>query len=163
MTFETAATLAGIQDAASIIEIRAPGDQVEAVRAALAKQFPAADVRTIVAVAGTESNVVLKIRASLFLLTLIILAITTLCVTSNFSEMVIERSKEIGILKALARLSAGSPRFSSPNPRLSRWPQPSPDTPPAYSRRRPSAVKCSAECFASRPAGSSSPESRELC
>jgi putative ABC transport system permease protein len=36
-----------------------------------------------------------------FLLTLVILAITTLCVSSNFSEMVIERSKEIGILKAL--------------------------------------------------------------
>jgi putative ABC transport system permease protein len=52
-------------------------------------------------VADTESNVVLKIRAALFLLTLVILAITTLCVTSNFTEMVIERSKEIGILKAL--------------------------------------------------------------
>ena len=99
--FETAATLAGIHDAASVIEIRAPGDRVEAIRAALAAQFPAADVRTILAVAGTESNVVLKIRASLFLLTLLILGITTLCVTSNFSEMVIERSKEIGILKAL--------------------------------------------------------------
>lgn len=99
--FETAAALAGISDAASLIEIRAPGEQVEAVRAALAKQFPAADVRTIRAVAGTESNVVLKLRASLFLLTLLILGITTLCVSSNFSEMVIERSKEIGILKAL--------------------------------------------------------------
>jgi putative ABC transport system permease protein len=101
VNFETAATLAGIHDAASLIEIRAPGEQVETVRAALAKRFPAAEVRTIRAVAGTESNVVLKIRASLFLLTLVILAITTLCVTSNFSEMVIERSKEIGILKAL--------------------------------------------------------------
>ncbi len=99
--FAAAANLAGIHDAASVIEIRAPGDQVESVRAALAKQFPAADVRTIRAVAGTESNVVLKIRASLFLLTMVILGITTLCVTSNFSEMVIERSKEIGILKAL--------------------------------------------------------------
>jgi putative ABC transport system permease protein len=58
-------------------------------------------VRTIRAVAGTESNVVLKIRASLFLLTLLILVITTLCVSGNFTEMVIERSKEIGILKAL--------------------------------------------------------------
>jgi putative ABC transport system permease protein len=102
--FATAAALAGIHDVASVIEIRAPGDQVETVRAALAKRFPAADVRTIRAVAGTESNVVLKIRASLFLLTVIILAITTLCVTSNFSEMVIERSKEIGILKALGGL-----------------------------------------------------------
>jgi putative ABC transport system permease protein len=98
---ETAAMLAGVHDAASVIEIRAPGGQEEQIRAALAGQFPAADVRTNLAVAGTESNVVFKIRASLFLLTLLILGITTLCVSSSFSEMVIERSKEIGILKAL--------------------------------------------------------------
>jgi putative ABC transport system permease protein len=94
-------TLAGIHDAASVIEIRAPGGKEEEIRSALAHQFPAADVRTNLAVAGTESNVVFKIRASLFLLTLLILVITTLCVSSSFSEMVIERSKEIGILKAL--------------------------------------------------------------
>ena len=101
VTFETAAMLAGVHDAASVIEIRAPGGKEEQIRAALAAQFPAADVRTNLAVAGTESNVVFKIRASLFLLTLLILGITTLCVSSNFSEMVIERAKEIGILKAL--------------------------------------------------------------
>jgi putative ABC transport system permease protein len=99
--FETAAALAGIQNAASLIEIRAPGDRVEAVRAALSAQFPAADVRTVLAVAATESNVVLKLRGSLFLLTLLILGITTLCVSGNFTEMVIERSREIGILKAI--------------------------------------------------------------
>jgi len=99
--FETAAMLAGLHDVASVIEIRAPGERVEAVRAALARQFPAADVRTNLAVAETESNVVLKIRASLFLLTLFVLVITTLCVSTNFSEMVTERSKEIGILKAI--------------------------------------------------------------
>ena len=105
--FDTAASLAAIHDAASVIEIRAPGDKVETIRAALARQFPAADVRTNLAVARTESSVVLKIRRSLFLLTLVILAITTLCVTSNFSEMVIERSKEIGILKALGGVERG--------------------------------------------------------
>ncbi len=99
--FEAAATLAGVGTAASLIIIRAPGGHEEEIRAALSRQFPAADVRTNLAVAGTESNVVFKIRASLFLLTLLILVITTLCVSSNFSEMVIERSKEIGILKAL--------------------------------------------------------------
>jgi putative ABC transport system permease protein len=99
--FETAARLAGLHDVASVIEIRAPGERVEAVRSALAKRFPEADVRTIRSVAGTETNVVLKIRGALFLLTLLILAITTLCVSSNFTEMVIERSKEIGIMKAL--------------------------------------------------------------
>jgi putative ABC transport system permease protein len=100
-TFDTAAMLAGGHDAASLIEIRAPGERIESVRSELARQYPAADVRTLRAVAGTESNVVVEIRASLFLLTLLILAITTLCVSSNFSEMVIERSKEIGIMKAL--------------------------------------------------------------
>src|ERR1035438_1094303 len=79
--FETAAALSGIHDAASIIEIRAPGQHVEAIRAALARNFPGADVRTMRAVAETESSVVLKIRASIFLLTLFILSITTLCVT----------------------------------------------------------------------------------
>jgi putative ABC transport system permease protein len=99
--FATAAALSGIHDAASAIQIEAPGDRLEAIRAKLAAQFPAADIRTVRAVAGTESNVVFKMRAALLLLTLLILAITTLCVTSNFSEMVIDRAKEIGIMKAL--------------------------------------------------------------
>ncbi len=99
--FETAAKLAGIHDAASAIEIQAPGDRVESIRTALAAEFPAADIRTVQAVAGTESNIVLKMRTALLLLTVLILGITTLCVTSNFSEMVIDRAKEIGIMKAL--------------------------------------------------------------
>jgi len=45
--------------------------------------------------------VVLKIRSTLFLLTALILGITTLCVTSNFSALVLERSQEIGIMKAI--------------------------------------------------------------
>jgi putative ABC transport system permease protein len=99
--FEAAAGMAGIHDGASVIEIRAPGGKVDAIRSALARDFPAADVRTIRSVATTESNVVLELRASVFLLTVLILSITTLCVSSSFSEMVIERSKEIGIMKAL--------------------------------------------------------------
>jgi putative ABC transport system permease protein len=101
INFAAAAQLAGIHDGASLIQIRAPGERLEAIRSALTKQFPSADIRTNLAVAETESNVVLRIRAALFLLTLIVLTITTLCVTSNFSEIVLERSKEIGILKAL--------------------------------------------------------------
>ena len=65
------------------------------------RQLPGADVRLLHAVAETEANVVLKIRSTLFLLTALILAITTLCVSSNFSALVLERSKEIGILKAI--------------------------------------------------------------
>jgi putative ABC transport system permease protein len=109
--WETAQKLSGLTDQASFIEIRAPGERLEAIRADLARQYPAAAVRTIQAVAETETSVVLKIRAALFLLTLLILAITTLCVGSNFSEMVLERSKEIGILKALGAGEKGIAGF----------------------------------------------------
>jgi putative ABC transport system permease protein len=99
--FQTAAQLSGISSAASVIQIRAEGNRVDTIRQQLANQFPDADIRTVLSVAGAETSVVIKIRAALFLLTALILAITTLCVSSSFTEIVIERSKEIGIMKAL--------------------------------------------------------------
>ena len=98
---ETAARLAGLQDVASLVQVRADGERLASVQAALARQLPGADVRLLHAVAETEANVVLKIRSTLFMLTALILAITTLCVSTNFSALVLERSREIGILKAI--------------------------------------------------------------
>ena len=85
----------------SIVQIRAPGERIDNIRNQLAKAYPMAEFRTVLSIAATESAVVLKVRMALLLLILVVLGITTLCVTSNFSEMVVERSKEIGILKAL--------------------------------------------------------------
>jgi putative ABC transport system permease protein len=99
--FDVAAQLAGLHDAASLVQVRADGARLAAIQAALAQQLPGADVRLLHAVAETEANVVLKVRSTLFLLTALILAITTLCVSTNFSALVMERSKEIGILKAI--------------------------------------------------------------
>jgi len=99
--FAVAAHLAGLQDVASLVQVRADGERLASIQATLARQLPGADVRLLHAVAETEANVVLKIRSTLFLLTALILAITTLCVSSNFSALVLERSKEIGILKAI--------------------------------------------------------------
>jgi putative ABC transport system permease protein len=103
--FEVAARLAGLPDgdegAASLVEVRADGERLVSVQAALAQALPDADVRLLHAVAETEANVVLKMRSTLFLLTVLILAITTLCVSNNFSALVLERSQEIGILKAI--------------------------------------------------------------
>ena len=96
-----AAKLANQPEAATRIDIRAPGNRLEPVRDALAAAWPQADIRINRAVADTESTVVLKIRAALLLLTLLILTITTLCVTSNFTEAVLERAREVGIMKAL--------------------------------------------------------------
>ncbi|MGD0363573.1 MAG: FtsX-like permease family protein [Bryobacteraceae bacterium] len=99
--FDVAARLAGLHDAASVVQVRADGERLAAIQATLARQLPGTDVRTLHAVAETEANVVLKIRSTLFMLTVLILGITTLCVSSNFSALVLERSKEIGILKAI--------------------------------------------------------------
>ena len=99
--FSVAARLAGLESRASLIQVRAPGERLAQVRAALARELPEVDVRELHAVAETEANVVLKVRAVLFLLTSLILLITLLCVTSNFSALVLERAKEIGILKAI--------------------------------------------------------------
>jgi putative ABC transport system permease protein len=101
LPFDIAAQLAGVQNAASLVQVRADGERLASIQAALAGQLPGADVRLLHAVAETEANVVLKIRSTLFLLTALILAITTLCVSTNFSALVLERSKEIGIMKAI--------------------------------------------------------------
>lgn len=99
--FDRAAADAGFHDAASVIEMRADGQRVDETRASLARAFPETDVRILHAIAETEASVVLKVRATVFSLALVIFAITTLCVTGNFSALVIERSREIGILKAI--------------------------------------------------------------
>ena len=88
-------------DVASLVQVRADGERLPQIRAALAAALPDADVRVLHAVAETEASVVLKVRSSLFLLALLILGITTLCVSSSFSALVIERGKEIGVLKTV--------------------------------------------------------------
>jgi putative ABC transport system permease protein len=99
--FQRASSDAGFQNAASVVEVRADGRRVDEIRETLARAIPGADVRVLHAIAETEASVVLKMRSSVFFLALVIFGITTLCVTGNFSALVIERSKEIGILKAI--------------------------------------------------------------
>ncbi|MBI3666237.1 MAG: ABC transporter permease [Acidobacteria bacterium] len=101
LPIEEVARLAGLDRQASLIAVRAEGSQVEAARATLAAALPEAEVRVLRALVESEANVVLKIRGTLFLLTLLILLIVALCVMNNFSAIVYQRRKEIGILKAI--------------------------------------------------------------
>ena len=95
---------------ASVVEVRAPADRLDAIQSTLQKQFPQADIRQLRAAAATETNVITKVRVTLFLLLALILVITTMSVTSNFSELVMERRSEIGILKAIG---AAEPKIAS--------------------------------------------------
>jgi putative ABC transport system permease protein len=109
LPIERVSAEAGLHDAVSLVQVRAEGSHVEQVRAALAAALPQTDIRLLYAVAETEANVVLKVRTALFLLTGLILAIAVLCVSGNFSTLVMERSREIGILKAIG---AGDSRIA---------------------------------------------------
>ncbi len=100
----------GTGTVASLVQVRAPAAQLNALEAALHRHFPDVEIRQVKAAAATERSVVTKIRVTLFLLLALILAITTLSVTSNFSELVMERRGEIGILKAIG---AGEPKIAS--------------------------------------------------
>ena len=100
----------GSATTASVVEVRAPADRLDSIQSTLHKQFPQADIRQIRAAAATETNVITKVRVTLFLLLAVILVITTMSVTSNFSELVMERRSEIGILKAIG---AAEPKIAS--------------------------------------------------
>jgi putative ABC transport system permease protein len=97
LPFATVEKLSGLVNRASGVQVRIAPEKVQE----LSKEVPDADVRLVRAVAGTEANVVLKVRVALFLLMAVILGIVTISVSSNFGELVMERTKEIGILKAI--------------------------------------------------------------
>jgi putative ABC transport system permease protein len=97
LPFATVAKLSGLLDRASLVQVRIGSEKVQE----LSKAVPDADVRLVRAVVGTEANVILKVRVALFLLMAVILGIVTISVSSNFGELVMERTKEIGILKAI--------------------------------------------------------------
>ncbi len=105
LPIEDVAERAGLSHQASLIAVRVDGAQVERARAALAASLaavlPGAEVRALRAVIESEAAVVLKIRGTLFVLTLLVLLIVTLCVMNNFAAIVYQRRKEIGVLKAI--------------------------------------------------------------
>lgn len=101
LPIEQVARRAGLAGAASLIAARVDGSQAERARWELAARLPQAEVRLLRAVVESEAAVVLKIRGTLLLLTLLTLVITGLCVMNNFGAIVHQRRKEIGILKAI--------------------------------------------------------------
>ncbi len=87
--------------AASLIALRTDGSRVEEARRSLAAALPQAEVRVLRAVVESEAAVILKVRGTLFLLTTLVLGISMLCVVNNFGAVIYQRSREIGVLKAI--------------------------------------------------------------
>lgn len=95
--------LTGQPERLSLIELQAQGsgEQVETVRQGLVALLPQTEVRPLRQVVESEARVVMKIRWLMFGLTGIVLGIVILSVMTTVSGLVLDRQREIGVMKAL--------------------------------------------------------------
>jgi len=95
--------LASLAGKLSLVEISAPGEtrDVEGVVRELAGDLPGLDVRPVRQIVGSEGRVLATVRWLLLSLTALILIITALCVMATMITIVLERRKDIGVMKAL--------------------------------------------------------------
>jgi putative ABC transport system permease protein len=95
--------LTGMQDEVSTVELRFPGDaqQIERAITPIAALFPRVDVRPVRQIVYSEGRVLGTISRLMLALTALILVTIALCVTATMTSIVIERSKDIALMKAL--------------------------------------------------------------
>ncbi len=93
----------GTENRISLAELRVDGStqEIEAVAARIADAFPKLDVRPVREIVYSEGQVLNTVRWLLLTLTMIILAITALCLIATITSIVLERQREIGLMKAL--------------------------------------------------------------
>jgi putative ABC transport system permease protein len=87
----------------SLIQARLPGSaaQVESRRGEIAALLPEAEARPLRQVVESEARVVMKVRALMYGLTAVVLGIVILSVMTTVSGVVLDRQRDIGIMKTL--------------------------------------------------------------
>jgi putative ABC transport system permease protein len=95
--------MAGLEGKVSAIELRVPGDvrAIESVVLQLAKLFPQMDARPVRQIVYSEAKVLGTVSRLMLALTVLILTIIALCVASTMTAIVLERRKDIAVMKAL--------------------------------------------------------------
>lgn len=95
--------LAGLDGKLSLVELSVPGEaaDVERVVREVSASLPGIEVRPIRQIVYSEGKVLGTIRALLISLTVLILGIIVLCVMATMTTIVLERRKDIGVMKAL--------------------------------------------------------------
>ncbi|MBI4166804.1 MAG: ABC transporter permease, partial [Acidobacteria bacterium] len=87
----------------SVVELLIPGEaaDVERTVAELGGRFPSISVRPVRAIVESQGRVLGTIRWLLVTLTALIVAIVALCVMATMTAIVLERKKDVAIMKAL--------------------------------------------------------------
>jgi putative ABC transport system permease protein len=92
----------------TLVELSIPGEtrDVESAVHRLAGLLPGLEVRPIRQIVYSEGKVLGTIRWLLLSLTILILVIIALCVMATMTAIVLERRKDIGVMKALGAADA---------------------------------------------------------
>ncbi|MGH9351650.1 MAG: ABC transporter permease [Terriglobia bacterium] len=95
--------MAGLPGKISLIELRVPGDtqEIEAAIHQLAAALPQLAVRPVRQIVYSEGRVLTTLRHLMLALTTLILVIIALCVAATMTALVLERRKDVAVMKAL--------------------------------------------------------------
>jgi putative ABC transport system permease protein len=98
----------GMRGKVTLVELSLPGEtrEVETAVHRLAGLLPGLEVRPIRQIVYSEGKVLGTIRWLLLSLTILILVIIALCVMATMSAIVLERRKDIGVMKTLGAADA---------------------------------------------------------
>jgi len=103
LSLEVLQQAAGLAGRISLIEMRVPGaaSDVEAVAAGLASACPSLEIRPVREIVQSEGKVLGVIRGLMVALAALIIGVVVLCVMATVTTIVLERRKEVGVMKAL--------------------------------------------------------------
>lgn len=103
MSLDDLGALTGESDRLDVMElsVSASSENLDSYSAAIQKDVPNVSSRLVKRVTKSETAVLSKLQALVFLVTIIILVLTMVCVSTTMMAVVAERRREIGLRKAL--------------------------------------------------------------
>lgn len=95
--------VAALEGKLSVVELLIPGEAAEVGRTVeeLSRSYPSGSIRPVRAIVESQGRVLGKIGGLLVALTSLIVVIVALCVMATMTAIVLERKKDVAIMKAL--------------------------------------------------------------
>lgn len=102
-SLSVAQELANLPDRVSLVQISVAGttSEIQAVNNRLTDALPGLDVRPVRQIAAAEGSILGRIRGMLFWTIALILALSGLGVLASMAALAMERSRDVGLMKAL--------------------------------------------------------------
>ncbi|MBE5808203.1 MAG: FtsX-like permease family protein [Clostridiales bacterium] len=103
MSMDDLETITGERDVLDVVELSVSGssDELAAESEAITADTPGVSARLVKRVTKSETSVLSKLQALVFLVTVVVLVLTMVSVSTTMMAVVTERRREIGLRKAL--------------------------------------------------------------